>query len=170
MERVVVHIGIGTNLGDRLAHIAHAVTRLDAMPETRLRRVAAAFETRPVGPVEQGLYLNTAAAIETGLAPSALLKCLQAIERERGRDRSGEARWGPRTLDLDILVYGDQIVHEPGLVIPHKRMHERAFVLRPLAQTAPELVVPGTGHTVSQLLDALPRRTDQPATDPRGSA
>lgn len=155
MARVTVYIGIGTNLGDRRSHIDFAVERLDAIADSQLVAVAEVIETAPVGPVAQGAYLNTVAAIVTGRFPDELLADLQAIERGRGRDRHREQRWGPRTLDLDILLYGDQIVRAPRLAIPHKRLAERVFVLRPLAEIAPELRVPGTGHTVTSMLDAL---------------
>lgn len=156
MDRVTVYLGVGTNLGDRRSHIDHAVDRLSGLPGSRLVAVATVIETGPVGPIEQGGYLNTVVAIETSLSPLDLLDHLHAIERERGRDRASEQRWGPRTLDLDILLYGDQRVDEPGLIVPHKRLGERAFVLVPLAELAPELRVPGTGHTVRELLAALP--------------
>ena len=112
-------------------------------------------ETAPVGGVPQGLYLNAAATLRTGLSPRELLDGLLAIERAHGRDRLTEARWGPRTLDLDLILYGDLIINEPGLVLPHPRMHERSFVLEPLAEIAPGWVVPGRGRTVSDLLAGL---------------
>lgn len=170
MDQTVVYIGIGSNLGDRHAHIAAAVRGLDEIPETLLGDVATIIETEPVGPIEQGAFLNTAASIKTGLSPLEILECLQAVERTRGRDRGSETRWGPRTLDLDILIFGDRVVQEPGLIIPHKRLHERGFVLRPLAEIAPELKVPGTGRTVRQLLDELLGADAGPGADLRGPA
>ncbi|MFG0260265.1 MAG: 2-amino-4-hydroxy-6-hydroxymethyldihydropteridine diphosphokinase [Phycisphaerales bacterium JB041] len=155
MDWTVAYIGIGSNLGERREHLDAAVDALGGMPETELGEVATVIETDPVGPVAQGAFLNTVASVRTGLTPVALLEQLHRIERERGRDRASEARWGPRTLDLDILLFGDRVVREPGLVVPHKRLHERGFVLIPLDEIAPELVVPGTGRTVRQLLDAL---------------
>ncbi|MBN4052499.1 2-amino-4-hydroxy-6-hydroxymethyldihydropteridine diphosphokinase [bacterium AH-315-K20] len=170
MDRVTAYIGIGTNLGDRRSHVNHAVEQLDALPDSRLAAVATVIETEPVGPISQGAYLNTVAALETGLAPVELLGCLHAIERQRGRDRQREERWGPRTLDLDILIFGDRVVQEPGLTIPHRRLAERAFVLVPLAEIAPELRVPGTGHTVTSMLDALYDRSTGMDTNAEGSA
>lgn len=109
------------------------------------------IETAPVGGVDQGAYLNAAALLRTSLLPRELLDALHGIEREQGRDRSKERRWGPRTLDLDLLTYGDMIVCEAGLTVPHPRLHERGFVLEPLAAVAPELVVPGLGKVVDLL-------------------
>jgi 2-amino-4-hydroxy-6-hydroxymethyldihydropteridine diphosphokinase len=119
--------------------------------------VSSIIETDPVGPITQGAYLNAAAAIETGLAPWDLLDRLQEIERERGRNRESETRWGPRTLDLDILVYADRMIDEPGLTIPHQHLHLRRFVLGPLAEIAAGLVVPGRSGSVGELLEALDR-------------
>ena len=170
MHRVNAYIGIGTNVGDRRSHIEHAERQLDALPDSRLVAVATVIETEPVGSIPQGQYLNTVAAIETGLAPAALLECLHGIEQERGRDRDCEKRWGPRTLDLDILIFGSRVVQEPGLTIPHKRLAERAFVLVPLAEVAPELLVPGTGRTVMWMLEALMDRSAGSGTNAEGSA
>ena len=110
-------------------------------------------ETDPVGVVDQPLFLNGAAALDTELSPRELLEALLSIERRLGRVRDG-TRWGPRTIDLDLLLYGDEVVDEPGLRVPHPRLHERRFALEPLAELNPELVVPGAGR-VSDLLAAL---------------
>lgn len=162
MRYVTAYIGIGSNLGDRHAHIRHALEHLAALTDAQPLRAAGIIETEPVGPVEQGLFLNTVAELSTALQPAELLAELHRIERERGRDRSRQRRWGPRTLDLDILLFGDAIIREPGLVIPHKHLHERDFVLRSLVELAPELTVPGTGHTVQWLLDNI---SDAPTGD-----
>jgi 2-amino-4-hydroxy-6-hydroxymethyldihydropteridine diphosphokinase len=110
-------------------------------------------ETDPVGVVDQPRFLNGAVALDTELPPHELLSLLLAVERRLGRERDG-TRWGPRTIDLDLLVYGDAIVDEPGLRVPHARLHERRFALEPLAELDPELVVPGAGE-VKGLLAAL---------------
>ncbi|MHC4833859.1 MAG: 2-amino-4-hydroxy-6-hydroxymethyldihydropteridine diphosphokinase [Planctomycetota bacterium] len=152
---VVAALGIGSNLGDRDATIAAALTDLDRLPRTRLDRVSRLHETEPVGPPGQGRYLNGAALLVTALPPRRLLEALLAIERRHGRDRSAEVPNGPRTLDLDLLLYGDLIVDEAGISIPHPRMTQRRFVLEPLAEIAAHLVHPTTGASVDSLLDGL---------------
>jgi 2-amino-4-hydroxy-6-hydroxymethyldihydropteridine diphosphokinase len=117
--------------------------------------VSDAIETDPVGPVPQGRFLNAAATLHTALEARDLLDQLLAIERQRGRTRAREERWGPRTLDLDLLLYGDRIIEEPGLSIPHPRLHERTFVLAPLSQIAPDVVVPTLGRTIRELALAV---------------
>jgi 2-amino-4-hydroxy-6-hydroxymethyldihydropteridine diphosphokinase len=149
----VAYVGIGSNLGDREATIARALELLDDPPELRLAGVASVRETEPVGVVDQPPFLNTAVRLDTTLGVRALLDRLLAVERSLGRVRTGE-RWGPRTLDLDLLLYGDAVVDEPGLTVPHPRLHERRFVLEPLHELAPELVVPGRGEAAA-LLAAL---------------
>ena len=143
----VAYVGLGANLGDREATIRAAVGALPGVIA-----VSALRETDPVGMTEQPRFLNGVAALRTALAPRELLDVLIAVERRLGRER-GE-RWGPRTIDLDLLLYGGETVDEPGLTVPHPRLHERRFVLEPLAELDPELVVPGRGP-VSALLAAL---------------
>jgi 2-amino-4-hydroxy-6-hydroxymethyldihydropteridine diphosphokinase len=145
-------IALGSNLGDRHAHIRAAVAALGRLPGSRLIALSETFETEPVGPVPQGPYINAAAKIETSLGPRELLDRLLEIEKHQGRDRAAEQRWGPRTLDLDLLLYDDLTLHEPGLQLPHPRLHERLFVLEPLAQVWPEAVVPGVSRTVAEIL------------------
>jgi 2-amino-4-hydroxy-6-hydroxymethyldihydropteridine diphosphokinase len=156
-SRVIAAVALGSNRGDRHAHIAHAFSALAGIPSTSLLAQAPIIETLPVarpGTDPGGLYLNSAALLETELLPRELLAALHAAERASGRDRARESRWGPRTLDLDLLTYGDRILREPGLTIPHPRMTERRFVLEPLATIAPDLVVPNAGR-VLDLLHAL---------------
>lgn len=145
-------IGLGSNVGDRRQHILHAFEAIAALPQTRMLSRSSLIETQALtlpGATSQSAYLNAAALIRTSLPARALLAELLRIERERGRDREAEGRWGPRTLDLDLLVYGPQVVREADLEIPHPRMTERRFVLEPLAQIAPDLLVPVGAHAVT---------------------
>jgi 2-amino-4-hydroxy-6-hydroxymethyldihydropteridine diphosphokinase len=151
---VRAYVGVGANLGDRERTIRRALELLAAEPGVAVAGVSDLRETEPWGPVEQPRYLNGALALETHLEPRALLDVLLDVERRLGRDRAAEARFGPRTLDLDLLVHGDLVVDEPGLTLPHPRLHERRFALEPLADLDPSLVVPGHG-TVVELLAAL---------------
>jgi 2-amino-4-hydroxy-6-hydroxymethyldihydropteridine diphosphokinase len=145
------YVGVGANLGDREATIRAAI---EALPD--VVAVSALRETEPFGVTGQPPYLNGAVALETELAPRELLDRLLEIERSLGRERRepGHVRWAPRTIDLDLLVYGDATVDEPGLTVPHPRLHERRFVLEPLAELDPGLVVPGRGR-VGDLLAEL---------------
>jgi len=130
VERVFV--ALGSNVGDRAAHLAFARDRLAGLPGTRVVAMSQVEETAPLGPIPQGPYLNQMALLETELGPRDVLLGLLEIERERGRDR--DVRWGPRTLDLDIVRYGDWVVSEPGLTIPHPELPNRDFWLRELAE------------------------------------
>lgn len=127
-------MALGSNLGDRAAHLAHARRRLAELPETALRAVSAEEETAPLGPVPQGPYLNQMVLLDTSLTPADLLRWCLAIEAERGRVRRPDERWGPRTLDLDIVRFGERTVHEPGLVIPHPELTHREFWRREMAE------------------------------------
>jgi 2-amino-4-hydroxy-6-hydroxymethyldihydropteridine diphosphokinase len=138
------YIGLGSNLGDRERTLRAALARLNAAHGIRVLAVSRFRETEPVGFTAQPKFVNAAAALDTELEPRALLDALLAVERELGRTREGP-RFGPRTIDLDLLLYGDTVVDEPGLHVPHPRLHERAFVLEPLGELEPALVVPGRG-------------------------
>ena len=151
---VTAYVGVGSNLGDREATIRTAIARLGAHPGIRIVQCSALIETEPVGP-PQPSYLNGALAVETSLTPSSLLEELLRVERELGRVRDPAVRMGPRTLDLDLLLYGDLVIDEPGLAVPHPRMPERAFVLIPLAEIAPNAVNPRCGRTVASLVRDL---------------
>jgi 2-amino-4-hydroxy-6-hydroxymethyldihydropteridine diphosphokinase len=139
------YVGVGTNLGDRAAMLRAAVEQLRAEPAVEVVAVSSIRETDPVGIVEQPRFLNAAVAIETELSARELLVRLLGIERRLGRTRAGP-RFGPRTIDLDLLVYGDARIDEPGLEVPHPRLHERLFALEPLVDLDPDLVVPGHGR------------------------
>jgi 2-amino-4-hydroxy-6-hydroxymethyldihydropteridine diphosphokinase len=146
------YIGLGSNLGDREQTLRGALDRLEANPRVEVVAVSSFRETDPVGPVlDQPRFLNGAAELETGLSARRLLGALLELERAFGRDRANVPAQGPRTLDLDLLVYGDAEVAEPGLDLPHPRLHERRFVLEPLAEVAPGLEVPGKGRVESLL-------------------
>ncbi len=147
------YIGLGSNLGDRRQILQSALDALGGQEGIQLVAVSRLIETEPEGPPDQGRYLNGAATILTRLSPRELLRAMLEIEATHGRDRSTETRWGPRRLDLDLLMYEDQIIDEPGLVIPHPRLHQRTFVLGPLAQIAPDTVHPVLGVTIQTLHD-----------------
>ena len=146
-----VFIGVGSNEGDRLEVISNAVRALGGINGIRLVQMATIAETEPVGGPPQAPYLNTVVEVETRLSPRELLRTLQAIERRLGRIPSSE-RWVARPIDLDVLLYDDRVMQEPDLCIPHPRMHERRFVLEPLAQLAPQCVHPALKQTIAELL------------------
>jgi 2-amino-4-hydroxy-6-hydroxymethyldihydropteridine diphosphokinase len=125
-------VALGSNMGDREAHLAHARARLAALPRTRWVKASRLEETAPIGPVPQGPFLNQMVLLETELEPAELLAHLHAIERERGRVRA--ARWGPRTLDLDLVKFGDRVVRDPALTLPHPELPHRDFWQRELAE------------------------------------
>jgi 2-amino-4-hydroxy-6-hydroxymethyldihydropteridine diphosphokinase len=155
-------LALGSNLdgpvGDRHVSLDAAIAQIAHLPQTRLLACSSVIETKPWGPVPQGDYLNAACLVETTLTPHALLVLLHTIERSLGRDRSHETRFGPRTLDLDIVLFADLILSDPDLIIPHPRMHERAFVLGPLAQIAPAMLHPTLRRTVLQLFEGITPR------------
>ena len=148
----VAYVGLGANLGAREETLRRAVELLREADGVDVVAVSQLRETEPVAVVDQPPFLNGAVAVETTRAPRELLDLLLEIERSLGRVR--EERWGPRTIDLDLLVYGDDVVDEPGLRVPHPHLHERRFALEPLAELAPEFDVPGRGE-VSTLLSRI---------------
>ena len=145
------YIALGSNLGDREATIRGALDALADEPAIEVVAVSSLVDTEPVGIVDQPRFLNGAAALETELSAQDLLALLLDVERRFGRRREGVPAQGPRTLDLDLLLYGDEEIDEPGLRVPHPRLHERAFVLGPLAEVAPGLEVPGKGKVQTLL-------------------
>ena len=150
-QRVTAYIGLGANLGDAQATLHDAWQRLGALADSELQGCSPLYRTAPVDATGPD-YLNAVVQLDTSLAPHALLAALQGIEHSHGRQRS--VRNAPRTLDLDLLLYGDECINTPDLVVPHPRLHQRAFVLRPLADLAPDLDVPGCGR-VTDLLAPL---------------
>ena len=160
-KRVITAVALGSNLGDRAAHLNHAVSRLrDLLTGLHVSRF---YDTIPVGvPGPQPLFLNAAAVGETAMPARELLETLLAIEYERGRERPYPNAL--RSLDLDLLLFGDATIDEPGLIVPHPRFRERRFVLEPLAEIAPDMKDPVTGKTVSELLQSAPRQSDDTST------
>jgi 2-amino-4-hydroxy-6-hydroxymethyldihydropteridine diphosphokinase len=150
-----VYLGLGTNLGDRLANLRLALARLQTL--ARLEEVSSLYETEPEGLSDQPLFFNAVCRVTTGLEPQALLRFLKNLEREIGRRPRGR-RWGPRPIDLDILLYDDRVVDAPELNIPHPRLAERAFVLVPLCELAPELRHPLLGKPMKDLLASVGKK------------
>lgn len=152
MERV--YLGLGSNLANPLQQLRGALDALAVLPQTRLLAQSSFYSSDPLGPAEQPRYVNAVAALETELSPWQLLDALQRIEQEQGRVRKAE-RWGPRTLDLDILLFGERLISDERLTVPHYHMHARPFVLYPLAELAPTLVL-ADGRHLTDLLAACP--------------
>ncbi|MBK5932253.1 2-amino-4-hydroxy-6-hydroxymethyldihydropteridine diphosphokinase [Halochromatium salexigens] len=174
--RLPVYIGLGANLADPRHQVEQALLELRRLPQSRLAAVSPLYRTAPVGPADQPDFINAVACLETALEPLALLSALQQIERHHGRIRTGR-RWGPRTLDLDILLIADRELDVPGLRVPHPHMQTRAFVLVPLADIAPpRLDIPGQGPldallavVADEARTVVPVRTQAPRLDTRRS-
>ncbi len=152
---VRAYIALGSNLGNRLGNIRLALAEIRGLAGPGRMARSSLFETEPVGVKGHPDYLNMVASVETALPPGRLMRGLLSIERKLGR--SARSRKGPRPIDLDILYYGDMVVKRPGLTIPHPRLHQRAFVLNPLAELAPDLVDPARKSTVREMLRGLER-------------
>jgi 2-amino-4-hydroxy-6-hydroxymethyldihydropteridine diphosphokinase len=150
---IIAFVGIGSNLEDPTARCREAFRRLDTIPGIRVLRRSSLYRTAPVGPEDQPWFINAIAEIRTDLPPRKLFEALKEIERKMGR--SDGPRWGPRVIDLDLLLYGRQVVAEEGLIIPHPEMHRRRFVLEPLCEIASYVIHPGFGISIRGLLDRL---------------
>jgi len=150
---VLTYLGLGTNLGDREGNLRTALEELDSLPTMERGRTSSIYETAPVGVTEQPDFLNLVVSVRTPLSPHELLDVLQRVENKMGRVRT--VRWGPRVIDLDLLLYGESVVETPELTVPHPRLQERSFVLMPLAEIAPAVVLPGGTETVEKLLEKL---------------
>jgi 2-amino-4-hydroxy-6-hydroxymethyldihydropteridine diphosphokinase len=148
----IAFIGLGSNLADPLVQVRRALMELESLPGTRVTARSSLYRTSPVGYLEQPDFINAAASVQTTLKPEALLAALLAIENRHGRRRT--MRNAPRTLDLDLLLYGEEVLDQDGLTLPHPRLHERAFVLAPLAEIAPGAMVPGRGRVQDLLARA----------------
>ena len=153
MKPETCYIGIGSNVGDRAAQVDFARDQLDRLPGTSVAGFSEVYETEPVGPVEQDRFLNAVVELRTDLEPRELLRQLHEIERRAGRQRA--QRWGPRTLDLDLLLYGERIIRGEDMTIPHPRLHERWFVLKPLCDLNPVLRHPILKLSINDLLTRL---------------
>lgn len=151
MTEVTAYIGLGSNLDDPLQQLAGAIASLASLPNTRLLAQSPFYASKPVGPQDQPDFVNGAVALRTGLTPLALLDQLQAIEQRHGRVR--QQHWGPRTLDLDLLLYGQDVIDLPRLQVPHPQLPQRDFVLQPLLDLAPDLCLPD-GTTLASLRSA----------------
>jgi len=151
---MTAYIALGSNMGDRKEYLDRALNMLAETPGVEVVSVSSYLETEPVGYVDQPAFLNAAASVDTTLSAHDLLSVCLGIEDALGRVRG--VRWGPRTIDLDVLMYGDEVIDTPELVVPHPLMHERRFVLEPLCEIAPEAVHPVLSRSVKQLLDDLP--------------
>jgi 2-amino-4-hydroxy-6-hydroxymethyldihydropteridine diphosphokinase len=150
---IVAYLGLGANLGDPRSNLARAIEALDAEQHTRVLTRARIYRTKPLGPAGQPDYFNTAVKIETSLGELELLAFVKRIEVQLGRVPS--ERWGPRMIDLDLLLYGDRTFSHPSLSIPHRELSKRRFVLAPMLEIAAEVLVPDTGHSIRALHDAL---------------
>ena len=152
-------VGLGSNLGERETHIRRAVEELGKLPRTKVARVSSLYDTAPVGEVDQPRFMNAVACVETELTAGELLWNLLLVEQRLGRVRTKVKKWGPRIIDLDLLFFGDSVIDEPTLKVPHPAAHLRAFVLAPLAELDPDFVHPGLGETIAAILNGLPKES-----------
>ncbi len=150
------YLSLGTNIGERESHLLDALFKMNTHPEIKVVKRSPVYETEPVGFTDQATFLNVVIQVSTALTPDHLLRYCQEVEHLLGRKRT--IRWGPRTMDIDILLYDTMVIQEEHLTVPHPRMHERSFVLAPLADLDPELMIPRQQQTVSDLASELPDR------------
>lgn len=148
--RMLAYIGVGSNLHDPVVQVHESIEALSTVPDSMLIAHSSLYSSKAMGNVEQPDYVNAVVSINTALAPLVLLQALQAIERQQGRERTGE-KWGPRVLDLDLLLYGNQIITTAELTIPHPGLHKRDFVLAPLEEIAGDIDIPGHGRVSAYL-------------------
>jgi 2-amino-4-hydroxy-6-hydroxymethyldihydropteridine diphosphokinase len=153
---MAIYLGLGTNIGDRAKNLNDALESLEGHPKISIKRASNFYETPPWGDTNQPSFLNAAVEVKTSLKPHELLAALKGIESELGRGKS--RRWGPRIIDIDILLYDDQIIDTPKLTIPHRDLHSRAFALVPLLEIAPELKNPASGIPFKTSLERLPEK------------
>lgn len=149
--RLLAYIGIGSNLANPVAQVQEAIAELEVIPDSILIARSSLYSSKPMGPSAQPDYVNAVVALDTVLSPQALLQILQTIERRQGRERTAE-KWGPRTIDLDLLLYGGKVIKTGGLTVPHPGLHERDFVLVPLEEIAGDINIPGRGTLKAFLL------------------
>lgn len=155
MESTIAYIGIGSNLGDKLSNCRHSIGKISRLPGCHVTACSALFKTEPEGVTGQDWYANCVAQVTVAQHPSQLLKALMGIESDMGRMR--KERWEARIIDLDILLFGQEVIQSDNLIIPHPLLHKRRFVLEPLSQLAPDLMHPVLKLTISQLLNKLPK-------------
>ncbi len=151
-----VFLGLGSNICNRETYLRKAVSALGDREDVQINRISSIYETEPWGKKDQDVFLNQVAEIETELGPRKLMAVCQEIEKSLGREKN--EKWGPRTIDIDLLLFGDQIVDENNLHVPHPRLSERLFVLIPLCEVASGVIVPGLGQTVQNVLERCPDR------------
>ncbi len=160
MSEVTAYIGLGSNLPDPVVHVRAGRDAIALLPQTRLESCSSLYGSAPVGITAQPDFINAACRVRTALPARTLMQALLDIERGQGRVR-GDGKGGPRTLDLDLLLYGDSILDEPGLTVPHPRLHERAFVLYPLCELDAELAIPGRGRAADLLAACAGQRVER---------
>lgn len=156
--RITAYLGLGANLGDRLKQLRQAIDLLNLTKGISVSRLSSVYETTPVGYVEQPIFYNMVIEVQTTLSAMNLLQICLQIEKKLKRIR--EFKWGPRTIDIDILLYGDRVINQDELVIPHPRMTERAFVLIPLRELVGDMVIPGVNQSIDQFLQKLPEEQE----------